>query len=261
MQYCPECGNEVNEDARYCSECGTNLTGTVAGDSSDSADDTGSSESGSTDGESGSPKHPIYLPARLIQFIIVACGIFLIAGALDTNSITFIVVGVLVLILFGLIGAIELFVVRPPIETQNGESMKSVYRGTLAAIGIVVGFLTLVFLSQTGRYFQRALYGSGMALGMFGVYLIFSYVGTTVTLVSFRPRFTTAKFLSGVGFGLGGLILVSSFLLYMDDISLGVMLLLFAVTQLVISVIVYLLARVLGNDGDGTESNGAWVFS
>jgi hypothetical protein len=135
-------------------------------------------------------------------------------------------------------------------------NMRSVSRGVLAAVGIVAGFMTLVFLSQTGRYFQRALYGTSMGLGMFGIYVILSYCGIAVTAVSFKPEFRVAKYLAGFGVGVGGLMLLGALILFTSDISSGMLLFIYMIFQLIAAGMVYGVAQALNDDeNESTETD------
>lgn len=131
--------------------------------------------------------------------------------------------------------------------------MKSVYRGLLAVIGAVAGFFTLVFLSQTIRYLQPALIGDELSLGMFGVYLLLSFGGCAATILSFRPQFSTVKYISGVGLGIGGLLFISAVFSFASNISAGLMLLIFAGVQVTVAGGMYGASRLLGS-GNGTNS-------
>jgi len=137
---------------------------------------------------------------------------------------------------------------------SHDQYVKSIYRGILAVIGVLAGFFTLVFLSQTYRYLQLALIGDELSLGMFGVYVLLSFAGGTATVVCFRPKSTTAKYLSGMGIGAGGMLFLVSLYLFTSDISSGLMLLIFAVVQIAIAAMVYGGARILSSDSDEQSS-------
>lgn len=128
--------------------------------------------------------------------------------------------------------------------------MKSVSRGLLAVVGIVGGFFTLVFLTQTARYLPPALAGHDISIGMSGFYLILSYFGTTVTVLSFIPKTMTAKYLSGGGVGLAGILLLSTVYLFTVDIASGLMLLVITAIQSAIAAGVFLAAHSLGDGGE-----------
>lgn len=128
--------------------------------------------------------------------------------------------------------------------------MKPVSRGILAVIGFITGFLSLVFLFQTNRYLGRALAGDELSLGIFGIYLIMSYVGVSITVLAFKPNVTVAKYLSGAGVGVGVLLLLVGVYLFTTNISSGMMLLIFTGVQFTAAGIIYAVAHVRG-DSDG----------
>lgn len=136
--------------------------------------------------------------------------------------------------------------------------MDSAKRGVLAAFGLVVGFLTLVFVSQMFRYMTPALYGDQLSLGMWGIYVVLTYVGGAISIWSFVPRVSVGKALGGLGLGVGGLLAILGVYLFATSaFASGLMTLIFAVVTGAAGVIVYLFAnsRAGGSDTDGTPDS------
>lgn len=133
--------------------------------------------------------------------------------------------------------------------------MKSVSRGLLAVVGFVFGFLTLVFIFQLDKYLQLALIGDEMSLAMAGVYVILSYTGAILTVLSFKPKATVAKYLGGVGVGIGGLFLLSGFYLFSTDTSSSILLAIYAGVQGSIGAGIYAAGRARGKNGESDSES------
>jgi hypothetical protein len=132
--------------------------------------------------------------------------------------------------------------------------MGSAKRGALAVLGIVSGFLTLVFLSQMFRYMTPALYGDQMSLGMWGIYVVLTYTGASVAIVSFMPRTTTAKYLGGAGGAVAAGLVLTSLYLFTIDLASGMMLLIITGGQVTVAGLVYGIAVSRENDRDSSVS-------
>lgn len=135
--------------------------------------------------------------------------------------------------------------------------MKPIYRGALATGGIITGFLTLVFLFQTVRYLNLALLGDLVSLGMFGIYVLLTSASATATAIAFIPRYTTAKYVSGAGIGVGSLLFLTAVYLFTTDIASGMMMLLFAVMQLGVAGGVYAVAHSMDSTNDEDDQPAA----
>lgn len=135
--------------------------------------------------------------------------------------------------------------------------MGSGKRGALAVVGIIVGFLTLVFVSQMFRYMTPALYGDQLSLGMWGIYVVLTYCGATVSLWSFIPRVSVGKYLGGAGGAVAAaLVLLSLYLFVTGGIASGMMLLIITVGQIIAAGVVYVVAQSWDSDS-ASESDSA----
>lgn len=131
--------------------------------------------------------------------------------------------------------------------------MPSGKRGALAVVGIIAGFLTLVFVSQMFRYMTPAMLGDQLSLGMWSIYVVLTYTGATVTLWSFIPRVSVAKYLGGAGGAVAAaLVLIALYLFATGEIVSGLMLLIITGGQAVVAGIVYGIARSRESDPDST---------
>ena len=117
--------------------------------------------------------------------------------------------------------------------------MGSAKRGVLAVLGIIAGFFSLVFVSQMFRYMTPAFAGDPMSLGMWGVYVVLTYIGVTVTIVSFLPRATTGKYLGGAGGAVTAVLVLIALYLFTVDATSAIMLLMITAGQAAVAGLVY----------------------
>jgi len=120
--------------------------------------------------------------------------------------------------------------------------MGSGTRGILAVVGLVVGFLTIVFVSQFFRYLTPALTGDSLSLGMAGTYGVLTFAGTAVAILSFKPSRGMARYMSGVGAAVTGLYVLAGAYLLSIDLSAGMLVLVITTGNIIATAVLYAIA-------------------
>jgi len=128
--------------------------------------------------------------------------------------------------------------------------MSSVKRGILAVVGLVVGFLTLVFVSQFFRYLTPALAGDSLSLGMAGTYGVLTFSGTSIAILSFKPSRDVARYMSGAGAAVTGLYVLTGAYLLIVDLSAGMLVLIITTGNIIATAVLYAIATGGGSTSD-----------
>ena len=115
--YCRHCGAEIDDDAQFCRNCGETLdtdtgTSTTSEEVTETEDQT-VTVTDTDDDSSNTFTKAVHATARLIQAVLAVVAVVLLIGGLDMNVLQFAVIGIFALVLFAIVGVVEILVVRP----------------------------------------------------------------------------------------------------------------------------------------------------